>query len=192
MRDQILDHIHDDEMQKLKAKVQGTYQTISVDGWTSPTNEALVGVALGADLLAVGCAADKHTAEHLAAFTTETIRRIMTTLDCTVAAVVTDGASAMESMRARLPSDLAVFHYRCGAHALHLCVGDFFRHDGRNKVLSTVRSIASAFKNSQALSQGLRLLGLCRPPLPSDTRWAQCAPCTNARCTLPAIRSTPP
>ena len=47
----LLDDVYLIERQKLKDRLQNTYQTLSIDGWTGPANRPILGTAIGPHVL---------------------------------------------------------------------------------------------------------------------------------------------
>lgn len=84
-----------------------------------------------------------------------------------VAAIVTDNASNMESMRDLVIPN--VFTYGCQAHVLNLLAADLSA--GLESVSTKIVAVLKAFRNVHALvaAQAERKMG--KPPLPANTRW---------------------
>lgn len=164
-----------EQRQRLKTIVAGQYTTLSVDGWTSPTGVALVGLAVDKYLVGLVEESVRHTGEELSVIAKKFKPALENEFSMEVVAVVTDGASNMELMRGKLkesfPKLIAV---RCQAHALHLCIQDLFKDSGRDSILKKVLMVLKTFRATHLLTAELRKLGLPRPPLPAATRWGSC------------------
>jgi hypothetical protein len=166
--------------QRLREHLLGTYVTISLDGWSTPTMVPVLGLAVSDHLIEVIDDEARHTSEHMATLVIERIPSIEAQLGCTVVALVSDGASNMEGctlhpppytlcpsgMRTQIGGKFPLIAtYRCQAHAFHLCVKDYMKHDGRAKTLASVVQVLKAFK-AGVLASEIRKLKIRRPGSP--------------------------
>ena len=127
----LLDKVFETEVGHLAERLRGTYQTLSLDGWSSPTNVSMIGVAVGGELIAVHDGDDRHTTDALVRIANDAIEKCRTQFNCAVVAVVGDHASSMLTVRQQVSANSPVLAIGCSAHLLHLVVSDFMKHSGR-------------------------------------------------------------
>jgi hypothetical protein len=136
----LLSDVYATEMSKLSWELDCDHVTVSIDGWSSPQMESILGVAVGNNL--VYCeetGLEAHTGEFLAAFSDRVVDKIERDIGCFVAAVVTDSAANMGMMRRELTSRRELLYtYPCQAHIVNLVVADILKHPGRNTVIANV------------------------------------------------------
>ena len=171
----LLDEEHARQVAHLCHLVKDTYLSLSIDGWTGPQNEALVGACLGPHVVSLINEPGAHTAEFYATQMQAAVTKSQLVFGARVSSVVTDNASNMASARAmflasRGSAEPLILAYGCQAHVLQLAVRDYLKTN--EKILASITAVLVAFKNSHHLSQGLVQRKVPRPPLPGKTRWA--------------------
>ena len=147
--------------------------TLSLDSWSTRDNIPILGAAIEDSLVeVVEDRGQRHTAEMLAEAADTVIAAVSHEFSLEIVSVVTDGAASMSKMRdlveERYPDTITSW---CSAHLLNLVIQDFFKHPGRNSVLTSVILVLKGFRNVQVLSNAVHAKGLARPRLPCTTRW---------------------
>ena len=84
-----------EQHESLRGRVAGSMMSLSIDGWTAPSQQHTLGVALDNEFVSMQATNAPHTADFLAITTRSAIRAAREELDVTVIAVVTDGAANM-------------------------------------------------------------------------------------------------
>ena len=108
---------------------------MSLDGWTSPDNRSLIGIALNNRLIDLQAMSVRHTSDNLASLLTMVVQRVEADMGCSVVSVVSDAASNMVGMQSKVMevrTDVA--HFNCQAHQMNLCLSDYFKDQNRRKV----------------------------------------------------------
>ena len=95
---------------------------------------SISGLAIGDILIGLVEERQSHTAEKLAQICSDAITKMESSYGLQVVAVVADGCSSMTLMRELVEQRRSVLSCRCLAHLLNLCIGDFFKHNGRKAV----------------------------------------------------------
>ena len=103
----LLNEVFDFEFCKVKNSVKGLVGTMSIDGWSTITNDPVIGVCLyigGKCYLTktIDTSGESHTTEYLTDITVDQIRDIESNWEVKITSVVSDNASNMASMRTAL------------------------------------------------------------------------------------------
>ena len=69
----LLDEVEAEQMQRLGHHLKSEMVSMSMDGWTDPNGNAVVGLCLEEHLVEVACDAHAHTGEHLATVALECV-----------------------------------------------------------------------------------------------------------------------
>lgn len=159
---------------RIKDALEGSFVTMSIDGWSGPLMQPTLGVALNEFLIDVVETKDNsHDSEYLVNFATAQIAKLEAEYGVTVVALVTDNASNVQKMRQEIKSKLPIFCYACQAHCLNLLAGDILNKDGRQTVVASMVAVLKAFrfllsiappkKNTQLLFQVKHNIEQCPP-----------------------------
>lgn len=172
IRGPLLDELFAEERTKLQPVLHGELVTLAIDGWSSVTNQPVIGVHIGCHkarclVETVDTAGERHTGEYLHKLQLSAVQRVQQEFGVTVSAVVTDNASNMEVMRGL--ADDSIFGYGCQAHVLNLTAADIGHAQAR--ICAKIVAVLKAFRNQHALLGALQVAALCKPPLPAETRW---------------------
>ena len=162
----ILDELYNEEQKKVKALCSGMMGTLAIDGWSTVTNEPVIGVNVttnsGSYLVdTVDTSGFPHNSEYLASLTKEQIDKIKNDWGIKIYSVVTDNASNMAKMRQLIYSDNEILHtYGCQAHAINLVAKDVSKmcKDSVSKVVAVLKHL----RNHQLLLRPI-LSGNFRP-----------------------------
>ncbi len=89
----LLDEAYERMRKDVKAKLSGGMHTLSMDGWTTPMNVPLVGIAIGEMLIEIVEERESHTGKKLAEILQKAIPAIEKEMEVEIVGLVTDGAS---------------------------------------------------------------------------------------------------
>lgn len=100
----LLEKLHDFEIEKLKTTFNGRRVTLAVDGWTSPSRDSLLGFGVTIDsttyLMHIEDMAGRpHSSDVMASIVLSYIDDLENTYGCRVVSINTDNASNMQKMR---------------------------------------------------------------------------------------------
>ena len=131
----IIPRLYEACLNDLRSQFGGQQVTMSLDGWTSPDNRSLIGIALNNRLIDPQAMSVRHTSDNLASLLTMVLQTVEADMGCSVVSVVSDAASNMVGMRSKVMevrTDVA--HFNCQAHQMNLCLSDYFKDQNRSKV----------------------------------------------------------
>ena len=119
---ELLDEVYEQEKEKVKVKVRGMNATLAIDGWSTLTNEPVLGVCficqgvpyLVTTMVTTG---ESHTADYLERIVREQLAFVESEFSVKICSVVTDNAANMASMRNRFSE---IHTYGCHAHMANL------------------------------------------------------------------------
>ena len=171
----ILDKIYMEEKEKAKVQLANCNATLALDGWSSLTNDPVVGVSIttsvGTFLVnTVDTSGESQTSTYLVELLKMEKEKCETEWGVKIKSVVTDSASNMKSMREAVSDPENFFHvYGCQAHAMNLVEKDISLT--AQPVIKKVVAVLKQLRNCHAESALLKTAKNPRPPLPVDTRW---------------------
>jgi hypothetical protein len=179
----LLDTVHDQVTEDMKAILNGKTATLVEDGLSNVHNEPIIASCLQVEgksffLHSYDTGSMTKSAENCKVKCQETIKHAKQKYNCTVRTIVTDNAKNMEKMRDNLKAednDLVV--YGCSAHWLNL-LGQDITPD------SLIKHIVEIQKYSRNHHKPLSWLSDCpgsmKPQLPCDTRWKSQLMCIDS------------
>ena len=149
--DRILDSVYQTEWKKFADSVEEKFCTMAVDGWSNIVNDPVVSVLLQNHLVTtVDTTGNPHTGDYLKKLMTQAMEKVSEGTKAVVAGIVTDNASNMENMRAKI-QDKNIFTYGCQAHILNLVSKDLMADKGRATMSGFILDILKDFRNKHAL-----------------------------------------
>ena len=157
---ELLDEIYASEQTKVKRMVSGSNVTLAIDGWSTLTNESVLGVSfyhcgkcyLVKTMSTIG---ESHTTEYLVQVTCEQMEHVRKEFEVNVTSVVTDNAANMNAMR----RELALVHtYGCHSHIANLLSKDFCRPCGEQHDSTSItlrNSLEQQYRHNRILPEEL-------------------------------------
>ena len=148
---------------------------MAVDGWSSPTNEPVIGISITCKsrtslIDTIDTTGHHHTIPYMTETTLNGIQKAEETFDVKVRHVVTDGAANMTGMREAIRSQRDdVIAYHCQPHLLNLLAKDI--KQAQTETINKVLSVVKFFRNKHDASASLKAANISRPPVPAETRW---------------------
>ena len=170
---ELLDEIYASEQTKVKRMVSGSNVTLAIDGWSTLTNEPVLGVSFyhcGKCYLVntMSTIGESHTTEYLVQVTREQMEHVRKEFEVNVTSVVTDNAANMNAMR----RELALVHtYGCHSHIANLLSKDILCQKDIKPIMTKIITVLKWVRNTHACSADLVENNMTRPPLPCETRW---------------------
>ena len=168
----LLDELYNSEFAKIKGRMAGKRVSLSVDGWSGPCRDPMLGMAL-----TVGCTTyltvledcpAPHTAERIAERIIEYVDDVETLLECKVVSIATDNASNMQKARSLvLEQKPHLFGIGCQAHWLNLLAKEVLNGSTLVQIIMVARFVRETHKDLGEL----RRRDIPLPPMPGDTRW---------------------
>lgn len=180
----LLDCIFLEEKSKLGRIVENETVCLGLDGWSNVHNEPIVCMTIttkNGDVYLVDTidtSGNSHTADYLAAVTTDRIKKCQQEINCKIRSVVTDNAANVSKMRRILENDndLDIISYGCSAHILNLLSNDFQMSDIKKHVVNVVKY----FRNNHFANASLRQSGATKLVMPCEVRWSSMADCMQS------------
>jgi hypothetical protein len=167
----MLDAEFDLQLKMVTSSLAGEYQTLSVDSWTGPQGNPILGATVGPHiLLATDTSGVPHTAAYVKGWTMDAVRLAQTEMNVKICSITGDNASNMQLSR-ELLDGADFFVYGCQAHKLHLAVRDLCNDKKRETMLKSVSTVNKAFRMTHVLAGCLKNNDLRRPVLACETRW---------------------
>ena len=123
----LLPQIWQTERQKFREELSNAFVTMSVDGWSNPTNKSVLAIAINDDLaFGLDMHGLKHTIDNLTTIMHDTLAKVDAEFpSTTVCGIVTDSAANMAGMRRHLLESEQYFVYACQAHLANLVITDY-------------------------------------------------------------------
>ena len=175
---ELLDEVYDQEKQKVKQQVQKAHVTLAIYGWSTLTNDPVLGISFyksGVCYLVntINTSGEPHTSDYLVQVVKDQIAYVEDEFGVKVTSFVTDNAANMNFMRREIRQDLdGVFHtYGCHAHIANLLSKDILNQRDIKPLLSKVMAVLKFLRNSHACSAELKEKKINRPPAACETRW---------------------
>ena len=173
---ELLDEVYGEEKTKLQAKVRGGNATLSIDGWSTLTNEPVLGVCFytaGMCILVntLSTMGEAHTSDYLLEIVKEQIQYVESEFEVKITSVVTDNAANMCSMRRKLADSGTTHTYGCHAHIANLLSKDILNNRDMKPILTKIVDVIKFLRNSHAASAEISRRQMRRPPIPCETRW---------------------
>ena len=161
----LLDEIYEEEQAKVKHLISGMSATIAIDGWSTITNQPIIGICIYAAgncylVDTIDTTGDSHTTEFLVDLLLHQIEEIQEKWEVNITSVVSDNAANMAAMRTRIKElDQKLHTYGCHAHIANLLVPrsicDTFREtqeDGNKSSGTCSQSVGSQVYRERTLS----------------------------------------
>ena len=103
----LLDEIYEEEQAKVKHLISGMSATIAIDGWSTITNQPIIGICIYAAgncylVDTIDTTGDSHTTEFLVDLLLHQIEEIQEKWEVNITSVVSDNAANMAAMRTRI------------------------------------------------------------------------------------------
>ena len=143
-----VDGVYDQEKQKVKQQVQKAHVTLAIDGWSTLTNDPVLGISFyqsGVCYLVntINTSGEPHTSDYLVQVVKDQIAYVEDEFGVKVTSFVTDNAANMNLMRREIRQGLdGVIHtYGCHAHIANLLSKDILRSNQSNAGWSTERHV---------------------------------------------------
>ena len=170
---ELLDEIFQTERNKVKTFIQGAIATLAIDGWSTLTNEPVIGICFMSGnecYLAntVNTTGEHHTGDYLLELAKHQIAYVEEEYEVKIRSLVTDNAANMVSMRKQIPE---LHTYGCHAHIANLLSKDILNHKDFKPVLAKVLTVIKFVRNTHDCSTALKENQMPRPPMPVETRW---------------------
>jgi hypothetical protein len=172
----LLDTVYQQQLDKVKSTTAGSIATLAIDGWSSITNDPVIGVSFtckGKSYMidTIDTSGEPHTTEYLTDLSVKAIEKAESSFGVKIGSFVTDGAANMVSMRKKLleESEGKVVAYGCQAHLLNLLAKDLHKMQKSNT--EHIICVLKYFRNVHSAQSRLKQLHINRPPLPAETRW---------------------
>ena len=166
----LLDELYGEEKSKVANFVSGCNATLVLDGWSTRSNDPIIGVSIitSSKVLLVNTVdttGHPHTIDYLVELFREQVEICEKEWKVKITCLVTDNAANMSGLRRRVKSKEMLLHsYGCQAHLMNLLAKDIYQDQ---KVLIVVKHL----RNHHEESAQMKNLNMPRPPLPCDTRW---------------------
>ena len=115
----LLDEIYEEEQAKVKHLISGMSATIAIDGWSTITNQPIIGICIYAAgncylVDTIDTTGDSHTTEFLVDLLLHQIEEIQEKWEVNITSVVSDNAANMAAMRTRIKElDQKLHTYGC-------------------------------------------------------------------------------
>ena len=170
---ELLDEIFQTERNKVKTSIQGAIATLAIDGWSTLTNEPVIGICFMSGnecYLAntVNTTGEHHTGDYLLELAKHQIAYVEEEYEVKIRSLVTDNAANMVSIRKQIPE---LHTYGCHAHIANLLSKDILNHKDFKPVLAKVLTVIKFVRNTHDCSTALKENQMPRPPMPVETRW---------------------